>query len=118
MPKVMLIEDDPTMLALLNTLLRIEGYEVVDIENEEQALEEISREQPDLILLDVHLAKADGLELVRELRQRDDLKHLRVLMSSGMDFMQNSLDEGADDFILKPYMPDELIAKIKKLLQN
>ncbi len=118
MPKVMLIEDDPTMVSLLNALLKIEGYHVVELESEERALDEIRRESPDLILLDVHLKEGDGFDLVRRIRQQDGMNNVRVLMTSGMDFMQSCLDEGADDFILKPYMPDELIQKINKLLSN
>jgi DNA-binding response OmpR family regulator len=116
MSKVMLVEDDETMLGLLSTLLELEGFQVVHGNGQsmlEESLDELRREQPDLALVDVHLQNFNGLDLLRRLRQDEQLKRLLVLMSSGMEMSAECIYAGADGFILKPYMPDELVGKIR-----
>jgi len=121
MTKVMLVEDDPTMFDLLKTLLSLEGFDVAVSSGGSDILTEVRVQAPDLMLIDVHLRLADGREingfdLLKQIRQDPALKHIRVLMSSGIDFRYKSADEGADGFIHKPYMPDELIKKLKALV--
>jgi DNA-binding response OmpR family regulator len=118
MNKVMLLEDDRTMLSLLKTILTMEGYQIVDWQPDGDPLGRIAQGSPDLVMVDVHLDTLNGIDLVKQLRQRQDLAQVRVLMSSGMDYKETCLENGADDFILKPYMPDELMDKIKRLLEN
>jgi len=120
----MLIEDDYTMLSLLITFLEVEGYEVVQVNSGENAfkaenvLNILRRESPSLALVDVNLKYANGLELLRSVRDAPDLNDVKVLMSSGMDFTYQSMQDGADGFILKPYMPDELMTRIQDILGN
>ena len=78
----------------------------------------LHREQPALILLDVHLRQFNGFDLLYCLRQDADVKDIRVVMSSGSDFSDRCLAEGADGFILKPYMPEDLIKKLRHTLEN
>jgi len=121
MSKVMLIEDDKTMLSLLSTLLKMEGYQIVTLTTEqtvESLLATLRREKPDAALVDVHLQQASGLDLLARLRQDPELGSIRILMSSGLDMSVESKKAGADDFILKPYMPDELIKSIRRVLKN
>jgi DNA-binding response OmpR family regulator len=118
MSKVLLIEDDPTMLSLLGTLLDMEGFQVVKLEKFNAVVMAIQNERPDVILMDVNLNELNGLDILVEMRQEKDLSNIRVIMSSGMDFSRESMDRGADDFIQKPYMPDELIDKVKALSGN
>ena len=114
MPKILLAEDDPTMVALLKTLLTIEGFEVVTIlDKAGDPVENIRREKPDVVLLDVYLGEQDGVELVRQMRQVPELKSVKVVMTSGMNKVDECLEAGADDFLLKPYMPDDLIRRIR-----
>lgn len=115
MAKVMLVEDDPTMLSLLDTLLGMEGFEVDKITNFSKVLEEINKSTPNVVLMDVNLKEANGIELLEEIRKDKKLNGLAVIMSSGMDFSDECLSKGANDFLLKPYMPDELIEKINKI---
>lgn len=115
----MVVEDDEAMLSLLHTLLQIEGFEVVHspgTSDLNDILDITRHEKPDLILLDVNLYRLDGFDFLHCLRQDADLKNTRVLMSSGMDFSMRCYQEGADGFILKPYMPDELIEKIHQTI--
>ena len=116
MAKVMIIEDDPTMISLLGTLLDMEGFEVAKVDKFGSVLDDIRRENPELILMDVHLATVDGLEILAEMRQDQQLMTKKVIMSSGLDKKHESTLAGADDFLMKPYMPDELIDKVKQLL--
>jgi DNA-binding response OmpR family regulator len=116
MTKIMLIEDDPTMLSLLGTLLEFEGYEPIKLKKFDKILPEIEENKPDLVLMDVHLAQVDGIELLTEIRNQDELQGLKIIMSSGMDVSDECKEKGADAFILKPYMPEELINRIKELI--
>jgi DNA-binding response OmpR family regulator len=121
MHKILLIEDDETMLSLIQTLLEIEGFKVVGLDcldDIEEILKIMSREQPSLVLLDVHLRCFNGFDLLSRIRQDETLKDVRVLMSSGMELSYECGQRGADGFILKPYMPDELVGKIRNTLGN
>jgi DNA-binding response OmpR family regulator len=121
MTKIMLIEDDSTMLSLLETLLEFEGYAVVGVNPSielDEVLGAVQQEMPDLLLLDVNLRKLDGIDILRALRRTEGLKHIRVLMNSGKDYQMRCYQEGADGFILKPYMPEDLINQIRQLLQS
>lgn len=120
MNKIMLVEDDATMLSLLQTLLQLEGFEVcqVNMDQVDGIVSEIRREKPDLTLIDVHLRQISGMEVLKQIRQDVELKDIFVLMSSGMDVGHKCLQAGADGFMLKPYMPDDLIKKISDILNG
>lgn len=119
MVKVMLVEDDRTMLNLLSILLNMEGYQVIPIFQTmgiPAVIEQVHRDTPELVLMDVNMDTINGLDLLSALREDTGLKNLRVLMSSGIDVSEKCIARGADGFILKPYMPDALIQEIKKLV--
>ena len=119
MPKIMLVEDDATMVSLLQTLLKMEGFQVVKMK--EETLESITsivrQEEPDLALVDVHLKELNGFDVLSTLIKERGQVGMGVVMSSGLECRDKCLLNGADDFILKPYMPDDLIAVIHKTLQ-
>jgi DNA-binding response OmpR family regulator len=119
MPKIILVEDDQTMLSLLQTLLQMEGYQVVKIKDEslDGILSTIRLENPDLALVDVHLKDINGFDVLQSIRKETAFQGTRVIMSSGMECSSECHKYGADDFILKPYMPDELIDMIHKTLK-
>ena len=123
MAKVMLIEDDKNMLDLLSIYLQIEGFQVTQLKPGANLLENIRKERPDLVFMDVHLKgvkgeEISGLDLVKQIRQDEFTRSTRVMMASGMDVSSECRNAGADDFLLKPLIPDELIAKIKKFVRN
>lgn len=121
MHKVMIIEDDDTMLTLLQTLLGYEGFDVVVVDQRlelPQVYQEVCRIQPDLILLDIQLKKFSGFELLRKLRQGGPAPDMRVLVTSGRDSSRECHQAGADGFLLKPYMPDDLLTNINNMLGN
>ncbi len=118
-PKVMLVEDDATMVALLQTLLGMEGFDVYSAPLDlgvTEMLALLRQEQPRVVLVDVHLRQMSGFDLLQAIRQDEQLHATRVLMSSGMDVSARCKEAGADGFILKPYMPDDLMNKIRKML--
>jgi DNA-binding response OmpR family regulator len=115
MQKVLLAEDDITMVSLLKTLLSMEGYQVETLlDKDGDLLENIRSENPDFMLLDIFLGDENGIDIVREMRKIPDLKAVKVIMTSGIDKTEECLAAGADDFLLKPYMPEELIQKLHR----
>lgn len=118
MPKIMLAEDDLTMLRLLKTLMQLEGFESVGLDYDEDVLDAVHRESPDVLLLDVHLAQGSGLDFLRQMRADARFDGLIVLMASGMSLKDECLAAGANEFLLKPFMPDTLINAIRSLLAS
>jgi CheY-like chemotaxis protein len=123
MSKVLLVEDDTTMISLLETLLEIDGYEVAAFRGREDILDMVRREKPDLVLLDVNLKNfgiqdRDGFDVLRAIRADDDLKSIGVVMSSGMNYQRECDEAGADGFVMKPYMPDDLLDLIRETIAN
>lgn len=114
--KVMIVDDDRTMNSLLKTLLELDGFTVVVSPRGDLALPTALSEQPNVILMDVHIAEVDGLTVLRQIRQHPDLHFLPVIMSSGMDMEIECRAAGADAFILKPYPPDQLSAILQKVI--
>jgi DNA-binding response OmpR family regulator len=114
MLKVMLIEDDRTMVSLLSTLLKLEGFSVNIPENHhlDGLVNTMLKERPEIALVDVNLRTINGLDLVREIRREPDIKDTPIVMCSGLNLRQQCIQAGADGFILKPFMPDELIKLI------
>jgi DNA-binding response OmpR family regulator len=111
MKKIVLIEDDETMRSLLTTLLGMEKFFAIPlpIVDENSIVEKIDREHPDALLLDVHLKGGNGLSILSKLRNNPSTQELIILITSGMDLHEESFKNGANGFLLKPYMPEELI---------
>jgi CheY-like chemotaxis protein len=109
MLKILLADDDYNMVALLKTLLNMEGYQVSTLMDQTgDLLENIRMAKPDVLLMDIFLGDRNGLDIVRQVRQLPDLDHIRIIMASGIDKAEESLAAGADVFLLKPYMPNQL----------
>ena len=119
MKKIFLAEDDQTMVTLLKTLLKIEGFEVESIDLARgDLLTQLKDNVPPVLLLDVNLPGQNGMEIVREMRKDERFNDTRVVMASGMSLKKECLASGANDFLLKPYMPDDLISILKKYTQS
>jgi DNA-binding response OmpR family regulator len=118
MSKVLLVEDDPTMFSLLSTLLSMEGFDVYRAEEDSEPgiIHAVRQSNPDLVLMDVNLRQANGLDILRRLRADVSSPKVRVIISSGMDYTVECRQAGADCFMLKPYMPDDLVQEIRDLL--
>jgi DNA-binding response OmpR family regulator len=119
MVKVMLIEDDQTMVSLLTTLLNLEGFTVKTPKSNlmNDYLHELHSERPQVALVDVYLRTGSGLDLVREIRKHPEINATKILMSSGLNLEEECMQAGADGFIQKPFMPDELVNMIRNSIQ-
>jgi len=113
MKKILLVDDDPTMQRLLKTLLQLEGLEVIPWTPGEDVVTLTQREKPDSILMDVNLKGKNGFELLAEIRAHPDFRQMQVIMTSGMDYRARCTAAGANGFLLKPFMPEELIKFVK-----
>lgn len=116
--KILLAEDDITMVSLLKTLLKMEGFEVVALQADADVPAAVRIENPDVLLLDVHLSRQSGLEILEELRNSEDTKNVRVVMSSGASVKEECIRRGANGFLLKPFMPDDLITILRQTIQS
>ncbi|NMC12215.1 MAG: response regulator [Chloroflexi bacterium] len=118
MPKVMIIEDDNSMRFLLGTLLQMEGLQVIEDDGcgENDAIIGImEHELPDAVYMDVHIGNKNGVDILKLIRNTPALNSIKILMSSGMDHSNECMQAGANSFIMKPFMPEDLIAEIKNL---
>lgn len=115
MARVMILDDDSTMSSLLRTLLQLDGFETFSGPIGGDILMAVKAEMPDAVLLDVFLAKKDGLEVLRALRQDPQTAPIPVVMTSGMDVAEQCQRQGADAFLLKPYSPDQLVDVLHRL---
>jgi CheY-like chemotaxis protein len=115
-PKVLVVDDDPQANHLLKLLLELDGFEVVLCPRAEKTLATAESEKPDVLLMDVHMGGANGLDVLRELRQDPALAALPVVMYSGMNLEYECQQAGADAFLIKPYAQEELTAMLKKVM--
>ncbi len=114
--KILLAEDDYTMVSLLTTLLKMEGYEVVSLNADDDVLSGVREHMPDVLIMDVHLFSQSGLDILEKLRDSSDVANVRVLMSSGSNVQEECMNKGADGFLMKPYMPDDLFKLLRKVI--
>ena len=113
MSKVLIAEDDRTMVSLLKTLLKMEGYDVVALESDSDVPAAVTSEKPDVLFMDVHIGQQNGMDIVESLRKNPETSSLRVVMTSGLNVREECLRRGANHFLLKPFMPDDLLSLLK-----
>lgn len=122
MYRLLIIEDDPTMRSLLQKKLAPEGFECLLAANATAGLKACREEKPDAVLLDVHLPDRNGIEVCRALKDDPVLRHIPVLIvtgeSKGVDKTLEGLDAGADDYILKPFSPAELLKRLRNIVRS
>jgi DNA-binding response OmpR family regulator len=117
-PRVLVVEDDDDIAQALQRSLRMEGYEVRTAADGAQALEHGHSFAPDLVILDLGLPKVDGIEVARKLREGDDVPILILTARDGLDSRVEGLDAGADDYLVKPFERQELLARMRALLRR
>jgi len=112
--KVMLAEDERTMVTLLTTLLKMEGFEVVVADIHSDIPSAVVKENPDHLLMDVHLAGKSGVDILEKVRKNPSNRNINIVMASGLNVKDECLKHGANHFLLKPFMPDDLLKLLKK----
>lgn len=118
-PKILLVDDDDSITATLTTFLRLSGFEVAVAQNGEQALESVNIYRPDMIVLDVLMPRLDGRETLRQLRSQGNWTPVFLLTQiSGTAERIMALDEGADDYLNKPFDPQELVVRVRAVLRR
>lgn len=119
MPKILIIEDEPSMVLGLRDSLEYEGYEVLEVGDGREGLEKASREKPDLILLDVMLPVMSGIDVCRALRsQRVEIPIIILTARSQEIDKVVGLEIGADDYVTKPFSVKELLARVRAHLRR
>jgi DNA-binding response OmpR family regulator len=119
MSRILIIEDELPMRRGLEDCLRAEGYRVFSAADGESGLQRALAEQPDLILLDIMMPKLDGFAVAAELRRLGRLTPILMLTAKGqVEDRVSGLDAGADDYLVKPFSIEELLARVRALLRR
>ena len=114
----MVVDDDPEILGLLRRGLTYEGFVVEEAESGKEALAKARTSPPDLVILDVMMPGLDGLEVCQRLRQMDDVPVLMLSAKRTVPDRVAGLEKGADDYLVKPFAFDELLARVRALLRR
>jgi two-component system response regulator MprA len=117
-PRVLVVEDDVDIAGVLRRSLDKEGYDVRIAGDGESALDEAGMFEPDAVVLDLGLPKLDGVEVCRRLRADGDVPILILTARDAVDARVEGLDSGADDYLVKPFERDELLARMRALLRR
>jgi two-component system KDP operon response regulator KdpE len=118
MPRILIVDDEPNIVATVTPLLRARGYEVLSATSGRTAIDAADRDQPDLVVLDLGLPDMDGGEVCRRIRATSGVP-IVVLSARGAEGDKvNALDAGADDYVTKPFGSEELLARIRASLRR
>jgi two-component system KDP operon response regulator KdpE len=116
--RILVVDDEPQIRRVLRTTLASRGYRIAEAASGEQALESIRAERPDLILLDVNMPGVGGFEACREIRERSDVPIVMLTVRDSERDKVRALDAGADDYVVKPFGIEELLARIRAALRR
>jgi DNA-binding response OmpR family regulator len=117
--KILIVDDDLETLRLVGLMLQRQGYDIVAANNGSQALNQVSKEKPDLIILDVMMPDIDGYQVTRQLRSSPETQYIPILMFTAKNQVDDKVtgyEAGVDDFVSKPIHPAELGAHVKALI--
>jgi two-component system KDP operon response regulator KdpE len=116
--KILIVDDEPQIRRVLRTTLTSQGYTVAEARTGDEALEQVRAERPDLILLDVNMPGISGLETCREIRASSDIPIIMLTVRGSEKDKVQALDAGADDYVVKPFGSEELMARIRAGLRR
>ncbi len=119
--RILLVDDEPSILLSLEFLMEQQGYDVQTATDGDEALQAMSEKLPDLILLDIMMPKRDGFEVCQIIRANPDWKETKIILltAKGREVDQEKgLALGADDYVTKPFATQELVKKVKMVLES
>ncbi|MCX6375216.1 MAG: response regulator [Armatimonadetes bacterium] len=120
MPKVMVVDDEPDLVRLVEFILQKEGFDVIACSDGRTALNLVEDEKPDLIILDIMMPLLDGMEVLRQIRSRRGTARVPVIMLTAKT-ASVTVDEArqlwVSDYVMKPFDPEKLVLKVKKALK-
>ena len=119
--KILVVDDDPDIRDILKLTLSEENYEILEAKDGEEALKIINTKPLDLVLLDYKIPKMDGRQVCRLIKKDLLLRHLPIIMVTGKGDINDKvdgIDAGADDYVVKPFEPKELLARIRMILRR
>ena len=119
--KILVADDEPALLRLMEFVLAKQGYTLLTATNGEEALVQARRERPDLIVLDIMMPRLDGYQVAEAIRADDDLKSTPIIMLSAKaqdEDIARGVEAGVDDYVTKPFSPDELTALVTSYLER
>lgn len=116
--KILIADDDPQLLRALRITLTAKGYEIITAADGEEAISLAADERPDVLLLDLGMPRFDGLDVIHAIRGWSDAPILVVSGRTGAGDKVEALDAGADDYVTKPFLVEELLARIRALTRR
>jgi two-component system KDP operon response regulator KdpE len=115
---ILVVDDEPQIRRVMRTTLTAEGYAVTEAHDGAEALEKLRSERPDLVLLDMNMPVMDGLQTCREIRTSSEVPIIMLTVRSAEKDKVRALDAGADDYVVKPFSIQELLARVRALLRR
>ena len=115
--KLLIVDDDPVTCRLLGLQLEMEGYSCTTLVDPDQVLGVIEEESPSLVLVDYHLGKQGGLDLLHSIRDQEAYRDLPIVVMSALDHRRDSVSAGANGFVLKPFSVQDLMMTIREALE-
>lgn len=116
--KILVVDDEASIRRILETRLKMAGYNVVTAEDGEEAVELFNKTNPDIVILDVMMPKMDGYGVTREIRRVSDVPIIILTALGDVSERITGLELGADDYVIKPFSPKELEARVKAVLRR
>lgn len=116
--KILVVDDDPAIAEMLTMVMEREGFETVVVDNGLEAVEAASRENPDLILLDLMLPGLGGVDVCRNVRETSSVPIIMLTAKTDTVDVVLGLESGADDYVTKPFKPKELVARVRARLRR
>jgi DNA-binding response OmpR family regulator len=115
---ILVVDDEPRMIRFIRMNLELEGYQVIEAANGQEALEQVRRHLPDLVIMDVMMPKMDGFEALSLLREISTVPVILLTVRSDEEDRVHGLELGADDYITKPFSPRELVSRSRAVLRR
>ena len=117
--RILICDDDPLLIELMSFRLQAKGFDVITATDGEEALAKVASDQPSLVVLDAMMPRLDGFEVLSRMKSDADVAHIPVIVLTarkGEKDIVSALERGADDYLVKPFIPEELLARLSKLL--